>query len=182
MFLQALFHLRPQLIKMEAKLKDKQKFDESDLPTHDDVEELMKQNEESSPSETDEDEGVDDSEMCTIVCDGQEQKEGDQPRQRRSKPKSVVSQIHECAYRLKLNVEFEVVKETGEPVSLNKCKINILEFLAQPTLRSSLFLVLASFSTTAHYCYGWRIKQKSGQAECVSVNVGCKFLGFLKNY
>ena len=32
-----------------------------------------------------------------------------------TKPKSVVSHIHECAYRLKMNVEFEVVGESGEP-------------------------------------------------------------------
>uniref|UniRef100_A0A1I8B7L9 DRBM domain-containing protein n=1 Tax=Meloidogyne hapla TaxID=6305 RepID=A0A1I8B7L9_MELHA len=33
----------------------------------------------------------------------------------RRKIKSVVSQIHECALRLRMNVEFEVLAETGEP-------------------------------------------------------------------
>ncbi|PIO59595.1 hypothetical protein TELCIR_18940 [Teladorsagia circumcincta] len=31
------------------------------------------------------------------------------------KQKSVISQVHECALQMKLNVEFEVVKEVGPP-------------------------------------------------------------------
>lgn len=34
---------------------------------------------------------------------------------RRVKPKSTISQIHEAALRLKACVEFEVVRESGEP-------------------------------------------------------------------
>ncbi|CAK5074996.1 unnamed protein product [Meloidogyne enterolobii] len=37
------------------------------------------------------------------------------PFRSRRKIKSVVSQIHECALRLRMNVEFEVLAETGEP-------------------------------------------------------------------
>jgi uncharacterized FlaG/YvyC family protein len=105
---------------MEAKLKDKPKFETSDSPNQEpndsqQIDELLKQNEESTPSETDDEDEMDESGMCTIACDdGQELED----RQRRPKSKSVVSQIHECAYRLKMNVEFEVVKETGEPVSI----------------------------------------------------------------
>ena len=40
---------------------------------------------------------------------------GKEERRQRKKSKSVVSQIHECALRLRMNVEFEVLTETGEP-------------------------------------------------------------------
>lgn len=99
---------------MEAKLKDEQTTSDLSKKGSEQIIDtaLIKQNEDKSLSgESDEDEEAVYNEVCNIMCDEQ----NDGQKQRRSKPKSVVSQIHECAYRLKMNVEFEIIRESGEP-------------------------------------------------------------------
>ncbi|KAI6173151.1 hypothetical protein M3Y98_01051300 [Aphelenchoides besseyi] len=131
--LHALFHLRPLLSAVEAKLKtiDEQNgkktkestivnkenvaertlaVEDRESPDEDDVPILLSNLSNDSTDSANEDEN-------DVMETGEQENEAERSvrSQRRPKSKSVVSQIHECAYRLKMNVEFEVLRETGEP-------------------------------------------------------------------
>lgn len=141
--LNALFSLRPLLSEMEAKMKDEKRSEGQD-PRKKHVNDsfsnsidVTKPKEESLTSESDEE---NEEEMCTIAC-GNDKREDQAPKQQgRSKPKSVVSQIHECAYRLKMNVEFEVIEETGEPVSFRK--LSVVNQYDSSTIAATFFVAL----------------------------------------
>ncbi|KAI6232020.1 hypothetical protein M3Y95_00442700 [Aphelenchoides besseyi] len=131
--LHALFHLRPLLSAVEAKLKtgdeqDEKKTEESTLVSKENVlERALAVEDRESPDEddgpillgnlsNDSTDSANEDENDVMENGGQENEvERSVRSQRRPKSKSVVSQIHECAYRLKMNVEFEVLRETGEP-------------------------------------------------------------------
>ncbi|VDP09654.1 unnamed protein product [Heligmosomoides polygyrus] len=49
------------------------------------------------------------------VCESSTETNGESDTLPKHKQKSVISQVHECALQMKLNVEFEVVKEVGPP-------------------------------------------------------------------
>lgn len=105
---------------MEAQLKEESKPNGADANKTPETQQTIddnhftKQNEENLiDAESDEDEEVGDNDVFTIATD--EEGPDNSQKQHRSKPKSVVSQIHECAYRLKMNVEFEIIRESGEP-------------------------------------------------------------------
>ena len=101
----ALTHLKPELTELEAKMtKLKLKSSESSSSSN--------SGDSSTTSSI-----IDDNKENDTIIDGTGVPEvGDEIEEvRRNRQKSVVSQIHEYALRLKMNVEFEVLQETGEP-------------------------------------------------------------------
>lgn len=94
----ALHHLFPKLTELEANLA-KIKLDTNSSNS-------------SESSATSVEEG--DNKENTDSIDELVEPQPDGQRGQRNKPKSVVSQLHECALRLRMNVEFEVLLESGE--------------------------------------------------------------------
>uniref|UniRef100_A0AC35F229 DRBM domain-containing protein n=1 Tax=Panagrolaimus sp. PS1159 TaxID=55785 RepID=A0AC35F229_9BILA len=116
----ALTHLKPQLTELEAKmsklkiktaiLSNSSNSSESSTTSSIDEENNKENNDNDSNNETDgvttASADINDNTTTTIATSMTE---------RRNRQKSVVSQIHEYALRLKMNVEFEVIEESGEP-------------------------------------------------------------------
>lgn len=105
-----MFHLRPQLSAEEAKLR-KVEAEEQQQGAEEEPDEAE---EESSEADSD----LEPAEELDEVPAGEEghsPAEEDTEGGRRKKQKSVVSQLHEAAFRLKMNVEFEVLTESGVP-------------------------------------------------------------------
>ncbi|CAD5229375.1 unnamed protein product [Bursaphelenchus okinawaensis] len=99
----ALFHLRPLLSEQEAKLKK----DYCNFEDNDDAE-------------------VSSLESDVEVIDTNDDDNDTLTAPTRKSKKSVVSEIHEAAFRLKMNVELEIVNETGEPHNRNytlRCRL-----------------------------------------------------------
>uniref|UniRef100_A0AC34F1U9 DRBM domain-containing protein n=1 Tax=Panagrolaimus sp. ES5 TaxID=591445 RepID=A0AC34F1U9_9BILA len=99
----ALTHLKPQLTELEAKM--------SKLKTK--TAELSNSSNSSESSTTSS--IIDDNKENDNDNDEVEAADVNENIGRKNRQKSVVSQIHEYALRLKMNVEFEVIAESGEP-------------------------------------------------------------------
>uniref|UniRef100_A0A1I7SMG8 DRBM domain-containing protein n=2 Tax=Bursaphelenchus xylophilus TaxID=6326 RepID=A0A1I7SMG8_BURXY len=92
----ALFHLRPLLAEQEAKLRKED---------GDGIDEERRKTDSSS--------GESDNELNN----NNDNKENNLVLRKKKKKKSVVSEIHEAAFRLKMNVELELLTQAGEPHS-----------------------------------------------------------------
>uniref|UniRef100_A0A914Z9N7 DRBM domain-containing protein n=1 Tax=Panagrolaimus superbus TaxID=310955 RepID=A0A914Z9N7_9BILA len=106
----ALTHLKPQLTELEAKMS-KLKTKSAELSNSSNSSESSTTSSIDDNKENDNDgdgdvevADVNDNTTTTMTTNG-----------RKNRQKSVVSQIHEYALRLKMNVEFEVIQESGEP-------------------------------------------------------------------
>jgi len=94
----ALHHLFPKLTELEANLA-KIKSDTNSSNSS-----------ESSATSVEEGDNKENTDAIDELVEPQQENQ----RGQRNKPKSVVSQLHECALRLRMNVEFEVLLESGE--------------------------------------------------------------------
>ncbi|KAE9548223.1 hypothetical protein FO519_008563 [Halicephalobus sp. NKZ332] len=93
-----LHHLFPKLTELEANLA-KMKLDTNSSNSS-----------ESSVTSVEEGDNKENTDAIDELVEAQQEPQ----RGQRNKQKSVVSQLHECALRLRMNVEFEVLLESGE--------------------------------------------------------------------
>uniref|UniRef100_A0A914ECN9 DRBM domain-containing protein n=1 Tax=Acrobeloides nanus TaxID=290746 RepID=A0A914ECN9_9BILA len=124
---QALLHLRPALVELENKISMEKALDKNKAEHQNEKERISDALDFLRDSETpDSDEGNGDTNL-EVHTDEQASTSEIPGETKRKKSKSVVSQVHECALRLKMNVEFEVLMESGEPHNrryLLRCRLS----------------------------------------------------------
>ena len=101
-----MFHLRPALVELENKISkekanDKLEQANDNAKMSDAIAIDLFQHSDSSDSDTE-------NEELDLYPDEKDATSEPPAEAKRKKPKSVVSQVHECALRMKMNVEFEV--------------------------------------------------------------------------
>lgn len=141
-------------IKAEKQLEDKSKVEEKE---YDD--------EKIEEDEEDEDENEDQllaKEGLEIEPESMAEGHEDKKPERRKKPKSVVSQVHECALRMKMNVEFEV---NFHPNHWNIGKPSEYRFDSNLNLYSHR-LQIHTQNRPMYRCNGFICSQALGEAAC----------------
>lgn len=114
---QALFHLRPALIELENKIRmEKASSEKKDEQSEEKAEMSEEIDHLKSEQQSDQDEEWDENnDEDELYSEEKASTSENHSEAKKKKPKSVVSQVHECALRMKMNVEFEVVIKHNNP-------------------------------------------------------------------